>query len=185
MFEIQTPKEYEKSICGSSHFSGLFVSPMLRCRQTAEVLFPGQPQTEIDAWREMDFGLFEGKNYQELNGDPHYQAWIDSGGTLAFPGGESREHFVERCVKGMGLVMENLQQIVKSSCTSYGEKSTADGISQPSSVKAAAIVHGGTIMALLSHYCGGDYFSYQVKNGEGYHLCLYLNEEKMELKGKL
>lgn len=187
MFEIQTQKksEYEESICESSHFLSLFVSPMLRCRQTAEVLFPDQPQTEINAWREMDFGIFEGKNYQELNGDPHYQAWIDSGGTLAFPGGESREDFVERCVEGMGLVMENLRQVVKSSCISYREKSTADGISKPSPVQAAAIVHGGTIMALLSHYCGGDYFSYQVKNGEGYHLCLYLNEGKMELKGKL
>ena len=49
----------------------------------------------------------------------------------------------------------------------------------------AAVVHGGTIMALLSHYCGGDYFSYQVKNAEGYHLRLYLQENKMELKEKV
>ncbi len=65
----------------------VFVSPMLRCRQTAEILFPQIPQIEIDPWREMDFGEFEGKNYAQLNGDPRYQAWIDSGGTLAFPGG--------------------------------------------------------------------------------------------------
>lgn len=49
----------------------------------------------------------------------------------------------------------------------------------------AAVVHGGTIMALLSHYCGGDYFSYQVKNAEGYHLRLSLQENKMELKEKV
>ena len=31
-----------------------------------------------------------------------------------------------------------------------------------------AIVHGGTIMALLSRFYGGDYFDYQVPNGTGY-----------------
>ena len=30
------------------------------------------------------------------------------------------------------------------------------------------IVHGGTIMALLSRYGKGDYFDYQVANGKGY-----------------
>ena len=142
----------------------VFVSPMLRCRQTAEILFPQIPQIEIDPWREMDFGEFEGKNYAQLNGDPRYQAWIDSGGTLAFPGGESREAFIARCVDGMELVMEQIRQ-------------------EP--LPVVAVVHGGTIMALLSHYCGGDYFSYQVKNAEGYHLRLSLQENKMELKEKV
>ena len=178
--QTQTESGYEKSgitsesICNSDPFSGIFVSPMLRCRQTAEILFPNQPQIEIDAWREMDFGAFEGKNYQELNGDPRYQAWIDSGGTLAFPGGENREDFIARCVEGMELVMEYLR-------SQFVGQSSA----QQSTLKFAAVVHGGTIMALLSHYCGGDYFSYQVKNGEGYHLCLHLQENKMELKEKL
>ena len=142
--------------------SRLFVSPMLRCRQTAQILFPGQLQVELDLWREMDFGAFEGKNYAELNGDPRYQAWIDSGGTLAFPDGEDREAFVARCVEGMEWMMQDLQQS-QAACP------------------VAAVVHGGTIMALLSHYCGGDYFSYQVKNGAGYHLRLHLREKRMEL----
>lgn len=202
--QTQTESGYEKSgitsesIYDSDSFSGIFVSPMLRCRQTAEILFPGQPQIEIDAWREMDFGAFEGKNYQELNGDPRYQEWIDSGGTLAFPGGESREDFIARCVEGMELVMEYLRsQFVGQSCIECGRETdypkemkyssepiAADGVQQ-STLKFAAVVHGGIIMALLSHYCGGDYFSYQVKNGEGYHLRLHLQENKMELKEKL
>ena len=80
----------------------VFVSPMLRCRQTAEILFPQIPQIEIDPWREMDFGEFEGKNYAQLNGDLRYQAWIDSGGTLAFPGGESREAGIQSVSKVPG-----------------------------------------------------------------------------------
>ena len=33
----------------------LLVSPMLRCRQTAEILFPGRAQVQIPEWTEMDF----------------------------------------------------------------------------------------------------------------------------------
>jgi len=54
----------------------------------------------VPEWTEMDFGAFEGHNYQELSGDPAYQRWIDSGGTLPFPEGESREEFIRRSVAG-------------------------------------------------------------------------------------
>ena len=75
----------------------VYVSPLRRCRQTAELLFPGVPQEICRDLRECDFGEFENKNYKELSGNPAYQAWVDSGGTLPFPGGESREAFQERC----------------------------------------------------------------------------------------
>ena len=122
--------------------------------------------------------------YAQLNGDPRYQAWIDSGGTLAFPGGESREAFIARCVDGMELVMEQIrQQLAYRACPKCRETEDNGMIQEP--LPVAAVVHGGTIMALLSHYCGGDYFSYQVKNAEGYHLRLSLQENKMELKEKV
>ena len=155
--QLEKRKDQWAQVCRTWDMPYVFVSPMLRCRQTAEILFPQIPQIEIDPWREMDFGEFEGRNYAQLNGDPRYQAWIDSGGTLAFPGGESREAFM--ATEDNGMIQEPLP--------------------------VAAVVHGGTIMALLSHYCGGDYFSYQVKNAEGYHLRLSLQENKMELKEKV
>ena len=68
----------------------VFVSPLRRCRETAEILFPGQKVRIIDQLAECDFGEFENKNYKELSGDPRYQAWIDSNGMMAFPGGESK-----------------------------------------------------------------------------------------------
>ena len=34
------------------------------------------------------------------------------------------------------------------------------------------VVHGGTIMAVLSSLTGGEYFDFQVKNGEGYETVL-------------
>ena len=54
----------------------LYVSPMLRCRQTADLLWPGVPRTLVEDLRETDFGIFEGKNHAELQDDPAYRRWL-------------------------------------------------------------------------------------------------------------
>lgn len=79
----------------------IFTSPMLRCRQTKEIIYGDQSCQIIEKWKEMNFGSFEGKTYLELNGNKDYQRWIDSGGTLPFPEGESREEFILRCRAGL------------------------------------------------------------------------------------
>lgn len=136
----------------------LFSSPMKRCLETAGILYPNKEIVQISEWTEMDFGAFEGKNYYDLKEDSRYQVWIDSNGMLPFPEGESREEFVLRCEKGflkMITLLSALWEMRKE------EKKTA-----------GAVVHGGTIMALLSRYYGGEYFDYQVSNGGGYRCVL-------------
>lgn len=141
----------------------LLVSPMIRCKQTAKLIYPDKEWVEVPEWKEMNFGRFEGKNYQELNGDVEYQAWIDSNGTLPFPEGESREEFITRCERGMREILPIIMQQAES------KKSLA----------VAAVVHGGTIMALMSRFAGGEYFAYQCKNGEGY--CCELSVDGKEI----
>lgn len=41
------------------------VSPMKRCRESAELLFPGKKQEVCEHLRECDFGQFENRNYEE------------------------------------------------------------------------------------------------------------------------
>lgn len=137
----------------------IYASPLKRCVQTAKILFPGAPVILEPELRECDFGEFENKNYQELSGNPSYQAWVDSGGTLPFPGGESREDFAARCVRGFSRVLGELR--------TQGRRS------------AALVVHGGTIMSILAAYAEQkeDFYHWQVKNGEGFH-CLWDEEEK-------
>ena len=65
----------------------VYISPMKRCIQTAQILFPKKSLQIIEELAECDFGEFENKNYKELDGNANYQAWIDSNGTLPFPGG--------------------------------------------------------------------------------------------------
>lgn len=108
----------------------VFVSPLLRCRQTAEILYPGAALETAPQFAELDFGSFEGKTHQELTGDPAYAAWLESGGTFSIPGGETLASFTERCREGFLWMLER----------------AADAAS------LAAVVHSGTIMALLSGF---------------------------------
>ena len=158
----------------------LFSGPMKRCLETAQILYPGQTPIFVPEWTEMDFGAFEGHNYQELSGDPAYQRWIDSGGTLPFPEGESREEFIRRNVAGYEKMLYYMKMILERSAASeqgdYNtgsektelERSDEIGAQDAGIQSVSAVVHGGTIMALLSHFLGEQYFNYQVKCGQGY-----------------
>lgn len=135
-----------------------FSSPLIRCLQTKDLLYPDNLAILVPEWMEMDFGRFEGKNYQDLNGDPDYQRWIDSNGMIAFPEGESRAEFIARSMAGLKWCIDCMEEKMQTS--------------------AVCIVHGGTIMAILSSLTGGDYYDYQVKNGQGYKLVLSLNKDR-------
>ena len=147
--ELLQAKKEERS----PQVTHLFISPMKRCLETAQILYPEIAPIIIPEWEEMDFGAFEGKNYIELQKDRRYQAWIDSNGILPFPEGESREAFALRCDDGFRRMLAYL-----SESGAWNQRSLVVGM----------IVHGGTIMSLLSQYSGGNYFDYQVANGGGY-----------------
>mgnify|MGYP000213953122 FL=1 len=90
----------------------IITSPMLRCKQTARLLFQKEPDLICENFREKDFGRFEGKNYEELKDDPGYQRWLDSNGTIPFPEGEGQEAFFERTRLGFEQMMEHLMDLV-------------------------------------------------------------------------
>lgn len=126
-------KVLEKNISKDSEVQMVYVSPMLRCRQTAEILYPGIPVMIENKLRETDFGIFEYKNYEELKDNPFYQKWIDEMGEGAIPQGESGTEFRERSREGfLNCLKDALKKGMK---------------------RIAFVVHGGTIMAVL------DYFS--------------------------
>ena len=144
----------------------LFSSPLNRCRETAQIIYPNRKIHEINNWSEIDFGKFEGKNYSELKENPDYQKWIDSNGTMKIPGGESRTEFEERSWKGLLQMIDML------------EKEHIEN----EKIKAVAVVHGGTIMSLCSRLTDGEYFDFQVKNGEGYRCVIRYSAGNIELK---
>ena len=154
--------ELEKQYPTQLNADAVFASPMKRCIQTAKIIYGADDPVVIDDWKEMDFGSFEMKNHEEMDGDPEYHAWIDSGGTADFPCGETRKDFSERIVKGFEVFVEK--------CLAADIKN------------AAAVVHGGTIMALLSFFTGKDYYSFITKNGSGYETVFRIENGKAILE---
>lgn len=120
-------------------------SPLLRCQETARLLYPKLEPTLIPQLRESSFGRYELKSWRELEQDEAYQQWLASGGSLPFPDGESKEALTARCLPAFRQLLAQWQR---------------QGIA-----KAVLVVHGGTIMALLSTLCGGDFYRWQVPNG--------------------
>jgi len=142
----------------------LYSSPLKRCVETANLLFPGLPISVENGLCECNFGDFEYKNYQELKKEPFYQKWIDSNGTLPFPNGESQESFQKRCVD----------------CFEYllGKEYVQD------KQLLIFVVHGGTIMSLMSWYAvpKRGYFEWQPANGCGFICELSCNKTKENRK---
>lgn len=121
-------------------------SPLRRCVETAKILYPTVVPLVCGGLRECDFGEFEGKNYTDLSGSEAYRQWIDSGGRMAFPGGEDMAGFTARTDAAFEELIPKL----------------AD--------ETALVVHGGTIMALLERRAvpKKEFYDYHVKNGRGF-----------------
>ena len=154
-------------------------SPMKRAVETAEIMFPWcTDRVTVDELRETDFGIFEGKTYEELSSDPErrdaYQAWIDSGGLAKIPGGESMEEARARSVDGFR----------KAVMAAFGEwkAGRSDAVTGGGSGDAAEecaliiVAHGGTVMSVMSSLFGGDYYDYYTGNGEGYTFRLEVDD---------
>lgn len=132
----------------------VYVSPMRRCRQTAELIYPQLTTEVISGFAEYNFGDFEGKNYEELKDNQAYQKWIDSGGKEKVPGGEEIQSYKKRCCLAFDQVVEKIRR---------------DKI-----LHTALIVHGGTIMSILEKFVPSEksFYGWQIPNCEGYKLVI-------------
>ena len=138
-------------------------SPMLRCTQTARIIYPDRKITVYDELRECDFGIFEGKCHAELDGDPVYMKWTANNGMTAPPGGENTDAFRSRCICGfLRAVRENEQ---------YGT--------------LAMVVHGGTIMSVMERFAvpRKAFYEYITENGHGF--VTEFDGEKAEIRGRV
>ena len=151
----------------------VYISPMIRCRETADILFPANCKIALEGLRECEFGEFEYKNYQELRDNPLYQAYIGSNGECGFPGGETKSRFQQRCVDTFCRLLEDL---------SDGKITNLQDIYLKMTI--AIVAHGGTIMSLLDAFSSPhrDYFDWQTENGQGYLMELGVDSGQFVLR---
>ena len=129
----------------------VYSSPMLRCKQTAAVLYPEKETIPVNNLKEYDFGVFEGKTAAELEGNPYFLPWT-SGQLSAPPEGEENSEFIKRVCLG-------LQEIIY------------DMINKDLH-EAAVIMHGGAMMMLLAATAVPRHkpVEWTADNGRGYSI---------------
>ncbi|MCR5419625.1 MAG: bifunctional adenosylcobinamide kinase/adenosylcobinamide-phosphate guanylyltransferase [Lachnospiraceae bacterium] len=131
-------------------------SPLKRACETAGFLFGDCDIKKADGLKEIDFGVFEGKTYEELKDNEAYIHFLNTQGDCDIPGGESRTSFIERSMKAFCdiVLQRNINDIF-------------------------IVCHGGNIMAIMSSLLCKDYYDFWVDNLDGYILDLVVDDEKI------
>lgn len=130
-----------------------YCSPMSRCVDTLQILYPGAQPVLVDGFRECDFGDWEGKTAKQLaEEDPSFLRWMESSRAVAPPNGESTGVLMQRTCAAFEKLVEDL---LRSGITS-----------------AVIVAHGGTLMSILSAYGlpRASFYDWMTENGCGYSL---------------
>ena len=109
-----------------------FSSDLKRCVETAKRLFPHAKPFLLKELREMNFGKWDGKTYEDLENDGLYRQWLSDPYHYCPPNGESFLQFTSRVDAGWKKVKEEILTKKRNRC--------------------ALITHGGVIKYLLSAY---------------------------------
>lgn len=145
----------------------IYTSPLVRCVETAALLYPGQPLHPVEDLRERHFGRFENLSHSEIIALPGYRDWGMTAEGMIFPNGEELESFTARCTAAFWQVVG---------------KAEAEGIT-----RAAVVTHGGVIMALMEEFCrpSKPFYQWQLPNGGGYLLDCLADSRQLTLIRRL
>ena len=132
----------------------VYTSPLKRCVETAQIIYPDIQLSKVDEIAEMDFGQFEGKTQKELESLPEYTAWLKGGAEACPPDGEKFGDFSLRCISGLDIIFRDM---MKKEIT-----------------RAAMVTHGGVITNLLAGFGlpKGHPADYMCGPGEGFEILL-------------
>lgn len=163
--DLPLSEEGRKKLCPSEKKpKQVFVTGLLRSRETAEILFPLAEQLPTQGLEEMDFGIFEGRNYIEMQDDMAYRSWVESGCLTACPGGESKADFCQRVCSSFSRLLEEEEKKGRE--------------------ELILLAHGGSQMAVMEAFCREkrDYFDWHLGSGKGYLLLAENWQKKKELE---
>ena len=151
--DIPLSPEGRAQLCRAHiHPKTVYITPLCRTRQTAEVLFPEADLVEVRDLQEMCFGSFEGRNFIEMEHDPDYLAWVDANCESPCPDGETKALFSARVCRAFSALVD---------------KALVDG-----EETLVILAHGGTQMAAMERYAlpHEDYYHWCAPNAGGYLL---------------
>lgn len=140
--EMVNTKEYP-SLFGLK----VYTSGLTRTEQTLKIIYGDVEHTVLEDFKEMYFGDFEGKSYEQMKDDEAFQKWCE-GDNLAnvCPNGESAYQMANRVLNALAKLVEANEDCL-------------------------IVCHGGPIAAIAMYFFPDDekeWFNYQPSNGEGY-----------------
>lgn len=125
----------------------VYTSGFLRTEETLFELFGPAEHTPVFELREMDFGAFEMRGYEDLKKDPEFLAWCEGDNEQnVAPGGESGAQMEKRVLAAFESLLKQDQDLL-------------------------LISHGGPIAAIMASLFPGEgknRWQWQPRNGEGY-----------------
>ncbi len=124
-----------------------YTSGMLRTEQTFAVLYGEQAHEALHALREMDFGDFEMRTYEELQRDSAFRLWADANiATNICPNGESFELVQKRALAAIQPILLRGEDTV-------------------------CVVHGGVIACMMvKWFPDGTFRDYMPQPGTGWQV---------------
>lgn len=133
---------------GFQEYERVISSDLQRCVETAKLLFPTVSLQTNHAFREMNWGSWEGKTYEQLKEEASYQKWLNKPMEAPIPDGESYSIFSERVESGWRQLMSQ----------------TFENI--------AIVTHGGVIRELLVRYAPEEklFWDWSIPHAGGYQL---------------
>ncbi len=124
-----------KKIKASYHYpkvDAVFISPLKRAKQSADIMFEKNNKIVIDNFIEYNFGEFEECTAEDLKDNEDFRNWLHGDIYARTPHGESNAEFAQR-------ICEAFEKVV-------------DGCIKTGTETFAIVSHAGVLMTILSCY---------------------------------
>lgn len=145
----------------------VFSSPLKRCLDSANIMFPKNNPLVINDLIEYNFGEFEECTAKDLENNEDFKSWLRGDMSARPPYGESNAEFIHR-------VCSAFEKIV-------------DGLVKTGTQTAAIVGHAGVLMTILACYGlpEAPMAHWQMEAGYGYKLritpSLWMRANKLEV----
>lgn len=129
-----------------------FSSDLNRCVETLLDYLPHAKPILLHELREMNFGMFEGKTYEQLKGQRAYQDWIEKPFAVTPPDGEDFNSFSYRVDSAWEKIINEMKRLNVR--------------------KSFIMTHGGVIRLILTKYAPveKDFWDWPIPHNLGYEL---------------
>ena len=85
-----------------------YSSPLVRCQETADIIYPDIFVQTVEDLREYDFGAFENRTIEDLRTDSDYKKWTEEAMFSPPPQGEDKNNFDERIISAFEEILKDM-----------------------------------------------------------------------------